>query len=494
MLRMFSLAGLLGLLFTSVAVAQPYDFSDADTLLDSELPNLDYHVAVIVRQDGAELYRYQYGDIDYDTLVRMASFTKTVSAGVILALVDDGLMTFDERIGDTYPLFDANGIGDPTVLDAWAMRHGIETPLEYQRDPRFTLAESIVRIGLTGELVFGPGSQLGYDGAGMQVTGGMAQLRTGLLWEDVARAWIFDWCDMPLTDYGQFYPNPAVAGGLRSTPEESMNYAQMVIDGGWYGGERVLSDAAIAALFTNNTRGLPVYGSPWPESHPLYPYGVDPDYAFGGWVLAENPETRHVEEVVGAGAWGSYMWLDRRRGLTAVLFTDVTPGSQGSMDAALGVCAIARREVEAGQASDLRAVEIAAHVCMRWEVPAGADVVRVYGADAPIRDVHDLREAELLLETAASEAALPLYGNYAVTAVFDGFENTALIPGGNATKASPPRADLSGNGVVDFADFEIMGADLGNPGPGAAGDVDGDGDCDVIDAAGLQRVFGEVGC
>ncbi len=485
---------LFSLATSLVAVGQPYDFAAADDLLTEALPNLNNHVAVILRQDGVELYRFRAGDIGYDTQIRMASFTKTVSAGVILALVDEGLLALDERVGDTYPLFEASGIGDPTVLDAWAMRHGIETPLEYQRDPRFTLAESITRIGVTGYPVFAPGEQLGYDGAGMQVTGGIAQLRCNQLWAAIAQTRVFDACDMPQTDYGQFDPNPAVAGGLRSTAEESMNYAQMIIDGGWYAGQRVLSDAAIDHLFTNYTRGLPVFGSPWPAEHALYPYGVDPDYGFGGWVLAENPTTDHVEEIVGAGAWGSYLWIDRRRGLTAVLFTDVLPGSQASMTPALALCQIAREQVESAQVGHLSAVRFGAEVCLAWQAPPDALHVRVYGADRPIRDIFALRDATLLEETALATATVPPFAHYAVTAVFPALENTALVPGGNATRRPPPVPDLDSDGTVGWDDWLVLAGDLGNPGPGAPGDVDGDGATDLADVVDLQRFFGRGGC
>ena len=42
-------------------VPGPYDFRDATTLLESELPNLSGNVAVLVRQNGREIYRFQRG-------------------------------------------------------------------------------------------------------------------------------------------------------------------------------------------------------------------------------------------------------------------------------------------------------------------------------------------------------------------------------------------------------------------------------------------------
>ena len=51
----------------SQPVPIPYDFRAAETLLQSELPNLMGRVAVIVRQDGRDLFRFQAGSIDFDT-------------------------------------------------------------------------------------------------------------------------------------------------------------------------------------------------------------------------------------------------------------------------------------------------------------------------------------------------------------------------------------------------------------------------------------------
>ncbi len=418
--------------FAPAGLAQPYDFSEADVLLNAELSNLNGHVAVIVRQDGVELYRFQAGDIDYDTKTRLASFTKTFSAGVILALNDDGLLSLSERLGDTFPLFEANGLGDPTVLDAWGMRHGINTDLPYTWLPNYTLAQSVIQIGLNGNLVFPPGTRLGYSGNGMQTVGRMAELRTGQPWEEIARTRIFDRCGMPEADYAQFAPNPAVAGGMRSSAEETIRYAQMVLDRGWFASQRVLSDASIEQMFTNATRGLPVHFSPFPPSHPLYPYGVDPDYGFGCWILAENPMTLHVEEVIGAGAWGSYIWIDRRRGLTAVLITDVPSGAISVMDAALGLFDIARRQTESAQVESLMAIQAGSEVDLSWVSATGSTGVRIYGASKPIRDLFDLRSAIFLTQATGASAIVPAFEHYAVTATFDPFENTAMLPGQNA--------------------------------------------------------------
>jgi CubicO group peptidase (beta-lactamase class C family) len=149
------------------AQSLPYDFSAADTLLQNELSQLNGHVAVIVRQGNHELYRFQAGDIDYGTKTRLASLSKTISAGVILSLVDAGTLLIDQRLGDTLPGFTIPGMGEATIADCWGMRHGFNTLVPYEANTNFNLAQSVGLIGLFGFQQFRPGEMLGYDGSGM---------------------------------------------------------------------------------------------------------------------------------------------------------------------------------------------------------------------------------------------------------------------------------------------------------------------------------------
>ncbi len=411
----------------------PYDFSAATALLESELPNLRQRVAVIVRQGGREIFRFQHGSIDFDTRTRMASVSKSISAGVMLSAIEDDLLSLDDPIGDSFPLlFQQPGIGDPTVLDCWSMRHGIDARFGYEHMALFTHWQSVVQIGRKGFELFPSGERLGYSGIGMQVSGYIAVERSGLAWEDLAEQRILGPLGMDTTDYLQFAPNPSVPGGMRSTALDAMNFAQMILDEGEFNGQAVLQPASIERFFTNHTRGLPVEESPFPSMHPDYPYGVRPDYGFGGWVLAEDPATQHVEEIIGAGAWGSYLWMDRRRDLTAVLVTDVPVGSQSSSAAALGLFTIARAAVEGRQVRDLTATASGAGVTLHWTPPTGSGAVRVVGSPTPILDVFDLRKAVHLGTSSTGQLSVPSHQYYAATATVERLHNSALIPGVNS--------------------------------------------------------------
>ena len=419
--------------------AGPYDLSAVDDLLRAELDALQGDVTVLVRQGDADLYAFTAGAIAPDTKVRLASLSKTVSAGVILSLVDAGELTLDETLAEGLPLlFGGKRTGEATVLDCWAMRHGLDARLPYESLPGLGLLASVTAIANRAVQAFAPGTKLHYDGAGMQASALVATERTGLDWEDLARERILGPCGMDAADYGQFGKNPAVAGGLRASAREIAAYADMVLAGGKVGDERVLSEASVDRLFTDHTAGLPVHGVPFPRTHPDDPDRQAPTYGFGGWIAAKDEATGRVEEVLGAGAWGSYLWMDRRRGLSAVLVVDLPAGSKGSMDAALGSFRLVRETVEAAQASAVVATPVATgaepsagEVTLTWTAAPDAEGYRVVGSDAPIEDVFDLATATTVHAGAGTTTTVPAFAHYAVLATLAGHENTALVPGSN---------------------------------------------------------------
>jgi hypothetical protein len=250
----------------------------------------------------------------------------------------------------------------------------------------------------------------------------------------MAKTYIFDRCNMPGADFKQFDPNPAVAGGMRSSADEIMNYAAMVMSEGVFGTQQVLSANSIERLFTNSTLDLPVHFTPFPQQSDLYPYGNEPDYGFGAWILAQNPTTGHVEEIAGAGAWGSYVWIDRRRELTATLITDVPALSQSSFPAAMGLFEIARAQIDGAQVQGITATPAGGSTLLQWQKPANARGALLYGSNQPIRNIYQLRDAQLVGRTAFEQATVPTFPYYAATARYASIENRALTPGENTVE------------------------------------------------------------
>jgi CubicO group peptidase (beta-lactamase class C family) len=96
-------------------------------------------------------------------------------------------------------------------------------------------------------------------------------------------------------------------GGMHSTVKDTAIFVQSFLNGGVYGGKRILSAATAAAMTTNQNRP------------PLGPWGL-------GWALKGSPG--HALGELGSarlfghlGATGTIAWADPEQDLLCVIFT-----------------------------------------------------------------------------------------------------------------------------------------------------------------------------
>lgn len=333
-----------------------YDFSAVDEFLSQSIELFEGNVLVIILEGGVPIYQFQLGNIGPDTVVHMASATKLISAGVILSVVDSAQLGLNDRVGDHVSSMELAGKGDITVRQCFSMTSGLFGGLRHEINPLLTLEESVTRIASSTPVVFPPGTQMAYDGKGMQVAGLAAQNVTGIDWRLLAAQRLFSPLQMTSTSYTEFGLNPAVAGGVRTSANDYLRYLQMILDGGVWDGQRILSPESIAEIFTNQSYGLPIYhlppgfagGSPW------FPYNAETIwYGFGAWVLARNPVSGRVEEITSPGAWGSFAWIDRRRQTVGMLVTDVQAGSAQAVDPALHAFELIRQAIDRATLGDV---------------------------------------------------------------------------------------------------------------------------------------------
>lgn len=302
--------------------AQTYDFSAATAHLEENLTVYNERVVVIVEQEGrGEIFRYRTGLITRDTKLGIASCSKWLSGAVVLVCADRGWLRLDDRVGDYLPEFEQRGKGHITIRQCFGMKSGLSLKdPEYELDPALTLAQSVSLIAQNAPIVFPPGTQLDYEGDGMQTVGRICEIVSGKDWHTLARDLLFNPLGMPSADYLNFGVNPAVAGGARCSAEDYLKFLRMVQRNGLSeSGTAVLSSRSVQEFFTNQTLGLPEYFSPAQDSV-FYTYGERPDYGMGSWVMAQNPATGIVEEVASPGAFGTFPWVDRKRRIRGIIF------------------------------------------------------------------------------------------------------------------------------------------------------------------------------
>jgi CubicO group peptidase (beta-lactamase class C family) len=308
-----------------------------------------------------------------DTLFRIASMTKPITAIGIMILVDEGKLKAEDPVEKYLPEFhgqmlaaqrspDAITLKKParpiTLRDLLTHTSGLQsdfrpglTDLYIKRN--HTLAEGVMAFSQR-PLDFEPGSKWAYCNAGIDTLGRIIEVVSHQFYEDFLRTRIFQPLGMSATT---FYPNnpqlehaavtygkqngklvptpntiiaspvgaryPVPAGGLYSTGADLAKLYQMMLNRGTLGSARILRPEAVATMTKVQTGTLEC--------------GFVPGMSFGyGWAVVREP--KGVTDMLSpgsyghGGAFGTQGWLDPTRDLFVVLLIQRTglPNSDAS--------------------------------------------------------------------------------------------------------------------------------------------------------------------
>lgn len=240
-----------------------------------------------------------------------------------------------------------------TVRDLLTHTAGLESGGAGTREggriaPRKTsgaLATWVSQLGAV-PLDFQPGTQWRYSGlAGIDVLGRIVEVASGVTFDQFLKQRIFD--PLGMKDTG-FFPNEAQAprvvtlyrrtpgrldrqdtpdwlatrtffsggGGLWSTAQDYVQFAQMLTTGGEWNGTRLLSPRTVDLMSSNHVGDL--YAQSNPE-------GARKGMGFGLTVeVAMDPIAANRRVSPGSfgwdGAFGTHFWVDRKEQLTAMVF------------------------------------------------------------------------------------------------------------------------------------------------------------------------------
>jgi len=314
------------LLFTGFAVAfrgpvgaaPEYDFTPLTAVVDEASATLDLRGASLrVLIDGRPVYQRFFGTYSASTLVPIASATKTLSAAALMALVDEGKLSLDDKVATYIPSFRKPGYADITLRQCFSHTSGLPGSEDDDAlsNTSITLAQSadlIAQIPLIGPA----GAQFAYGGLSMQVAGRCAEVASGKSWDQLFQEKITGPLGLTQVDYTTlailppYRPNtnPRIAGGARCTLGNYSIFVQMLVNGGVYNGRRVLSEASVREMQRNQAAGLPVINSPAPDAR---------GYGLGTWLDLVDDAGQPLQSSA-AGAFGFTAWIDSSRRIAAV--------------------------------------------------------------------------------------------------------------------------------------------------------------------------------
>jgi CubicO group peptidase (beta-lactamase class C family) len=295
-----------------------------------------------------------------DTLFRIASMTKPITAMGIMMLQEEGKLSIDDPVEKHLPEFKGQMLvaerkpeslllkkpSRPiTLKDLLTHTSGLAGQYPaglsnlYQKRDR-TLAEGTLAISQQ-PLTFEPGTKWSYCNPGIDTLGRVIEVLSGMPYEDFLEGRIFHPLGMEAT---LFYPegelrrrvaaiyeekdgklvqtpgsvigppnqakHPIPAGGLYSTGADLAKLYQMMLNEGELNGRRILKAESVRQMTTSHTDNLPA--------------GFTPGGGFGlGFAVVTKPQG--VTEMLSpgsyghGGAFGTQGWIDPKQDLFVVL-------------------------------------------------------------------------------------------------------------------------------------------------------------------------------
>jgi CubicO group peptidase (beta-lactamase class C family) len=316
-----------------------------------------------------------------DAVFRIFSMTKPVVAVGALKLVDQGKLALDDPVAKYIPAFanvrvytggsaDApisqpsdsvitvrhllthtSGLGyglTASAADTIFTRAGLYNPASTLAQ----FADSVAKL----PLLFTPGTGWSYSSA-LEIVGRIIEVASGQSLDEFLAAEIFRPLEMPNTTFrmradlasktavlyrrsahGQleivtggllrmYEPGARfiwASGGLLSTPDDYLRFAQMLLNGGELNGRRVLSTQSVAELTRNHLSPqlIPQAGTTMIDAG----YG----YSLMGSVVIDSAAAE-LPGAAGLYRWsgyvGTYFWIDPRNQLIAMVWTQFSPGA-----------------------------------------------------------------------------------------------------------------------------------------------------------------------
>jgi len=296
-----------------------------------------------------------FSDIERNSLMKtdavfwIASMSKPITAAGLMILVDEGKVKLDDPVEKYLPEFkdiQFNGKKPATTITVrhlLAHTHGMpfKSPQEAPTLDVLTL-EQAVQSYVKTPMIYEPGTKYVYSNAGINTAGRIIEVVSGMPYETFMDKRLFEPLGMkdttfwpseaqvkrlatpyrpsaaktnlePTTIIQLKYPlsdrkrQPMPGGGLFSTAHDVAHFCQMVLAGGTFEGNRILSESAVKEMTSRQTgETLPVsYGLGWATAGPTFGHG---------------------------GAMATNMSIDSKRGLITVFLVQHVgfPGQGGS--------------------------------------------------------------------------------------------------------------------------------------------------------------------
>ncbi len=307
------------------------DFSRLDQFLERSLDRFGGGCSFLIIQGDKVIHRKAYGSFKPEQVVPIASSSKWLSGGVIMALVDRGVISLDDTASQYLPYFTGKK-ADITIRQMFSHTHCLTgNAREHLYNTSLTMDEAVRKIAEC-DLIADPGTALYYSGLGMQVAARICEIATGKPWVEIFKEVLGNPLEMNHTTYYAFGPtkNPNVAGGIRTCVDDYGNYLNMLLNNGVFKGRRVLSEEAIQTMFSIQSGIHPILRHAYDVLDVVDPKLAVAPYGIGCWLEDYDPDTGETTVFTSGGGFGCMPFIDRKRNIAGIFLPH---NRKGKLDA-----------------------------------------------------------------------------------------------------------------------------------------------------------------
>jgi CubicO group peptidase (beta-lactamase class C family) len=322
-------------------------FQEFDSVIEKFLQDksLAGATAVVVHKEWGPVHERGYGSFDKNRVSLIASSSKILSVGVLMALADAGKLDLDKPINgylSAWGDFKSDLTTAMLVSNSSGLVSLTQNPYYANYICQYTdssvldmCAKSIYTANDAADRK-PPDTAFAYGGGQWQLAGGIAEVVSGKHWADLIKETYVTPCGASSLGYtnqftkataegsGTAYPmffmadvanlpmtqNPSIEGGAYVTAGDYGKLLLMHLRGGMCGDKRVLSEAAVKRMQAD--RILEKYNG-MTTSPVLQGYGM------GWWIDRANPGF-----FADPGAYGAIAWLNTKQDYGAFVVLEAT--------------------------------------------------------------------------------------------------------------------------------------------------------------------------
>ncbi len=246
------------------------NFLDVQQLLKTKQKLLGEDVVTLISNKDTVLYQESPKLFTVKTQAPVGAVSQWLTAAVILALVDEGKLSMDDKVVSYLPVFEKYGKNYITIRHCLTHFTGIDANAKgklFQK--KFSSLEDEAASYAAQEIKSNPGTEFQYSNIGFAIAARVAEVATKKRFDMLAQQKLFRPLGMRQTtfttlDAGAINSN----SGARSTAADLMRFLRMLLNNGTLNSLKVLSEESVTFLRTVVTtsepsKGLAYAGGAW---------------------------------------------------------------------------------------------------------------------------------------------------------------------------------------------------------------------------------------